>query len=91
MTWVEISTSGGGTGLGGNVDLFKRVNSEIWSDVPMWVLEEAEAGGPRPGRAEAAEASRDCGYRLGPSWGWNTECTALPPGWETFRDFLQTL
>lgn len=60
MTWVEISMSGGGTGLGGNVDLFKRVNSEIWSDVPMWVLEEVEAGGPRPGRAEAAEASRDC-------------------------------
>lgn len=26
--------SGGGTGLGGNVDLFKPVDFEMWSDVP---------------------------------------------------------
>lgn len=29
MTWVEISMSGGGTGLEGNVDLFKCVDFEI--------------------------------------------------------------
>lgn len=53
--------------FGRDVDLFKCVDLEIWSDVPMSVLEEAEAGGPRPGRAEAAEAGGDCGWRFGPS------------------------
>lgn len=61
MTWVEISTSGGGTGLGGNVDLFKRVDSEIWSDGPVSVLDEAEARRSRLGRARVVEASGDCG------------------------------
>lgn len=52
--------SGGGTGLGGNVDLFKPVDSEMWSDVPVLALDEVEARRSRLGRAEVVEANRVC-------------------------------
>lgn len=60
MTWEAISMSGGGTGLGGNVDLFKPVDSEMWSDVPVLALDEVEARRSRLGRAEVVEANRVC-------------------------------
>lgn len=37
--------------MGGNEDLFKHVDFEIWSNVPMSVLDEAEARRSRLGRA----------------------------------------
>lgn len=46
MTWVEISMSRGGTGLGGNVKLFKHIDFETRLDIPVSVLAGGAGRGP---------------------------------------------
>lgn len=41
LSWVEISMSGGKTGLGANVmNSLKHIEFELWSDIPMSVLDD---------------------------------------------------